>query len=105
MLSGDEGGKTVVYDVEVGEVVEMNQLCAGVGWERWGMDMSVGSCGVSARVGVIVRGVSVDLFVKYACSVTVSVSCEVMVMLCKLAISVSDSRLRANHSCRGLWRW
>ena len=74
MLSGDEGGKTVVHDVEI-EVVEMNQLCAEAGRERWCMDMSVGSCGVSARVGVIVRGVSVDLCVEYACSVTASVSC------------------------------
>ena len=67
--------------------------------------MSVGSCGVSARVGVIVRDVTVDLCVKYACRVTASVSCEVMAMLCKLVMSVSDSRLRAKHSCRGLWRW
>ena len=94
----------MVDDVEV-EVVEMNQLCAGVGRERWGMDISVGGRGVSTRVGVVVWGVSVDLCAKYACSVTASVSCEVMAMLCELAISVSDSRLRANHSCRGLWWW
>ena len=74
MLCGDERGKTVVNDVEVGEVVEMNQLCAVAGRERWDMGMSVGRCGVFARVGEVVWGVSVDLCAKYACSVTASVS-------------------------------
>ena len=47
----------------------------------------------AAQVGVSMWGVSVDLCAKYACSVTASVSCGVIAILCKLAMSKCETTL------------